>query len=391
MRRAYCFSWRNLGAAILMKKKILQFCTFDSVYNTNLQKQLNNDSDFASEYSLVSLTLESLIEAFLKNQGISEYSSLNKLKKLLFWKKFCRYLNIAYPFDPQKDIVNIQFVDFKYIWLIGYLKKNFSRIILSFWGSDLLRQSNRRLKAMNKLFKVSDVITFETEEMEHIFEKKTNRNYKSKYSLVKFGLSELDEIDGLSNDDIHRFCHKYKIDSCKKTVVVGYNRIFQQQHLPVIQSLIKYNVSSEDIFIIVPWTYGNHDPEYRRRLEDCIKGKYNYCFLNDHLDEKEIACLRKITDIFVQVQMTDSLSASMLETLYAKNMVITGRWLPYEELIDKGIKMAYVDSPELVGEEVRRLIECSQNEEERLRNKLIVHDMSSWDTNLEKWKSLYRV
>ncbi len=48
----------------------------------------------------------------------------------------------------------------------------------------------------------------------------------------------------------------------------------------------------------------------------------------------------------IQLQATDSFSSSMRETLYAGNIVITGDWLPYGTLDEKGVFMLKVSSVE---------------------------------------------
>lgn len=368
-------------------KKLVQLCSFRSLYNDRLQRQLQSDLRFAQEFEIEALYLDEI-----RSKVFSEAISKGKIRELVDGIKLRKYMDQHYKYDGNKDIINIQFVSFVFLWLLPYLRKNYCKIILTFWGSDLLRQSKKRLVLMRPLFDVADYISFETQEMHHIFNQTFYGRYDDKIKIVRWGIDLLDEIDRIAESDIIEFAKKYGIDRKRKVVVIGYNRGETQQHQEVICSLKGEKIAKEDIFLIFPWSYGPSGEEYKESLLEEIGILYDACFIEEFLSDYEVACLRCIGDIMVQVQTTDSLSSSMLETLYSGNMVITGNWLPYGELKNIGIKMEMVNSPSEVGNKIKDIIKRGiQNDADiRKQNKELLRAFSSWDKNIEKWMQMYR-
>lgn len=367
-------------------KKVVQFCMFESVYNENLQKELIGYAPFSDSFKNISINMSKLIEEF--EFAYTKKDNLSFFGKIVFWIKFNLFLINKFK-HLKNSIVNVQYVDFSFFLVLPFLCITFERIILSFWGSDLLRQKDIKLKMMKLLFRKANLITFETDEMKNIFLKKVGRKYEQKLRIVKFGISELKLIDGVDKKEIEKFQSKFKIEKDKKYITIGYNRFRKQRHLEVIESLISSNVESNEIFIIIPWTYGQSEPEYKEEIINRINGKYHYVFLNDRLSDMEIACLRVITNVLIQVQPTDSLSSTMLETLYAGNDVLTGSWLPYDGLFDMGVYMHTVDSVDDVGKTLKEILFIPQMSNTREKNIKLINDMCSWETNISSWCNLY--
>ena len=79
-------------------------------------------------------------------------------------------------------------------------------------------------------------------------------------------------------------------------------------------------------------TYGL-TAEYLNQIIDHLKKTgLSYIILSDFLTKKEVAKLRLITDIAINISISDAYSASVQEQIYAENIVITGNWLPYDYL-----------------------------------------------------------
>ncbi len=372
-----------------MNPVIVQLCSFKNIYNEKLRIELNNNPILKKFYDLYDIEFDSNREKFAKLKYKKKYSELSRLNKLLFWISFNTYWRKKYAFDNTQDIVNIQYVDFRFIFILPWIVRNFRKIILTFWGSDLLRQRKIRFILMYPLFYYSHIITFETEDMECLFTHLTKGRFKSKYRRVRFGLSELREIDACDNNDIIKFCNKFHIDTDKKIIVVGYNRSKEQNHKEVIYSLLE-SCSMNDLLIIIPWTYGIDDLQYRNEIEEIMNHHCNYIFIDKRLTDREVAALRKITTVLIQVQTTDSLSASMLETLYAGNSVLTGDWLPYNEIEKLGLTFFKVKNINECGRELNNLINNPLMEKEITRNKCLVDNYSSWESNLKRWMNIYR-
>ena len=371
------------------KKRVIQFQAFESIYNDRLQNELNKDWRFQEEFENIRIICDAEKEEYEKKRGIQRYELLGKWRKLCYLILFNKYLCHKYR-NLKKAVVNIQFIEYRFLFLLPFISCISNKLILSFWGSDLLRQEDKILRRMRHLFNKADLITVETDEMEKIFLNRTNKKYKAKIQKVRFGLTSIKDIDNLDKQSIIDFKITHGIDLEKKVVAIGYNRRKEHQHIKAIQSIIEANINPRDIFIIIPWTYGPDDIEYRGEIESLLQDRYDYCFISERLTDCEVAALRVSTDIMIHVQTTDSLSASMLETLYAENEVIAGDWLPYGELLALGVTMRMAKKVEDCGRQVKLYLNMPMDEREKKKNKELVYKYSSWDTNILKWIDLYK-
>ena len=367
-------------------KKVIQFESFSSLYNENLQHELLKSERFNKNFELEIINFDKVRSDYIREMNTSNNKSI--ISKIFFWLGFNRYLKNRFRY-LKGSILHIQYVSPVYIGLYPFIFSIFSSVVLSYWGSDLLREKKTIHFMLKPLVYKSKYITVETETMKNIFLEKFGRKYASKIQIVKFGISVLNLIDDIEQDNLIEFVEKYKIDTNRKCITIGYNRNLNHQHYDVIKSIDKYAVDKNKIFLIFPWTYGPEDVDYKKKIVKELNGKYDYVFLENRLTDIEIASLRKITSILVQVQTTDSFSSTMLETLYACNEVLTGNWLPYDDLLESGVTMRLVDSVEKVGSCLNDMLEHPLNEDKKAKNKRVISHISSWKENVDKWIDLY--
>jgi len=258
------------------------------------------------------------------------------------------------------------------------------------WGSDFYRSSNTVRKCQKKIYDCADIITFTNEKTLHDFNDYYNHKYNSKLRIARFGLSVLDELKKL-NIDKSNCRNRLGLSQDEIIVTVGYNNIPAQQHGMVIQSLKKLkNSFPSNLFLLFPLTYGG-TKEYREQIREQLKQSgFRYKMLDSFLSDEEVAMVRKASDIMIQVQKTDQFSGSMQEHLYAKNIVITGDWLPYDILDERGVFMLKVSSVDEVGNKLLYAI----NNMDKLKNKClnnpkIIWELSSWENNIQSWVDMY--
>lgn len=368
-------------------KTIVQLETFSSFFNESLQKYLFKNREFSEKCKLTAINLEEQQRNYKRDCKIT-YDISSFLPNIRYWIGFNRYLKRKYK-DLSGDIANIQSVVWQYIFLLPFLRKHFQKTVLSFWGSDILRVSKKVLRIEKKLFDHADVITFISDDMKEKIEEAFGSKYDQKLRKIDFGSEILDCMDALSDEHIRDFRHKYGIPDGKKCLVIGYNRNREHQHSDVIRSIIQSGTDLNNILIVFPWTYGRDDPGYMEEIENLVSGKYDYLFLQNDLTAEEVACLRKISDVFVQTQTTDALSSSMLETIYAEKDVITGRWLHYDELNRAGVQLHYVDSVDDVGSAIQEVLTTPFSDQTKRHNKEIIRQMCGWETRIRDWLDLY--
>lgn len=372
-----------------MKNKVVQLVAFKSVYNDYLQENLKKNPDFAGDFDLIDINIEDDMMEFENAKGFKRFKDISNINRLIYFYYFNKYLILKYNY-LKGSILHIQSVSAKYAFLLCFFKKVFSKIIVTFWGSDLLRAEDNKKVLLRVISHFSNIITFETKAFSELFKKQISNNYNSKIRIVDFGIQMLNDIDDVKCFDIASFKKQYGICLESKVIAIGYSRIAEHQHVKVINSLIHSNVNKEGIFIVFPWTYGEEHRGYRDQIEDSIKGKFDYVFIDNNLTNKDMAVLRCVTDILVNVETTDVMSFSMLETLYAKNIVITGSWLPYDDIYNEGVYMARVDSVDEVGNKIKYLLNNSVDTRVVDQNKKIIGKLYRWDNCINKWIDLYK-
>lgn len=144
------------------------------------------------------------------------------------------------------------------------------------------------------------------------------------------------------------------------------------------------------LLFILPMTYGGTE-KYRELVRRKLESSgFRYRIYDSFIPDREISMLRKASDIMIQVQITDQLSGSMLEHLYAENIIITGNWLPYAILDESGVFMHKVLSVDEVGEELLYILNDFNLFEERCKaNPEIVQSFLDLENNMKSWIDMY--
>lgn len=212
----------------------------------------------------------------------------------------------------------------------------------SFWigvimGSDYLQMNNRRdkvpfIKAIQSCQRliVANPVLFTRISAENIINNDALRS-------VYFGLEPLELLDSMKHIDAAESKKHFGISPDTLVITCGYNASPNQQHIEIINALTNARSIPERHLVVVPLTYGGNTGYKQEVREILSKSGLNYRTIDTFLPDRDIAMWRKASDIFIQVQKTDALSGSMQESLFCGNIVITGAWLPYDVLKEKGI------------------------------------------------------
>ena len=101
-------------------------------------------------------------------------------------------------------------------------------------------------------------------------------------------------------------------------------------------------------------TYPNGRQEY---IDEVVKEATDAGFsckaVTSFLSYEKMAKYEECIDILISMQTTDQLSSSILENLYCGNIIVAGKWLPYEMLRDMGLFFVSFED----GEELKDVIE----------------------------------
>jgi hypothetical protein len=130
---------------------------------------------------------------------------------------------------------------------------------------------------------------------------------------------------------------------------------------------------------------------YRSEVREWLASvQMPHLLLEERLEDEAIAQLRMAADILVQVQTTDQLSGSMLEHLFAGNVLITGAWLPYDLMKDQGLVYWTTGSHEELSSVLSDCIgDLSARKLAASDNKKRVWEMTSWSHTAPRWSALY--
>lgn len=289
------------------------------------------------------------------------------------------------------DIVDIHSYDLYYNNIIPKIKKSGKPLIIMIWGSDFYRATPETLEKRRPGFAMADIIHLETESVKADF-LQVYPEFESKIRIVQFGLNQLDMLNEAMRQPIDQVT-LIPEDAYKNKLIVtcGYNGIDSQQHAIMIEALSKLPESiRQRIYVLVPFTYG-WKPEYKDSVINCLnKSKLPYTLLDQRLSDNQITELRRISNIVINIQVTDSFSASLQEHMMAGSVMVVGDWLPYQVFDNAGLFMIKTSLSELEKNINEAVEKYDFYKEKSIVNKQRAYNLSSWEGVSDKWVNIYK-
>jgi len=318
------------------------------------------------------------------------YTSRNKFLKFIETNKLINKIK-----SENIELIHIHFLSPSYFFYKKLFKN--TKVIITFWGSDLYRipTSSRLKKYLQKqVIKQADIITVVQEKMVKDFHEIFGFENKPIY-VTRFG-SPIDFmlIDKIDEKKEKEFKEKYKVPEDDIVLTLGYSSDPNKNHEYMINEIMILNKNKKNLFIFIPMTYGNneHREKIKKYCQEILqKNNIRYVILQDYMNDQEVAILRKITDIMVNVQDTDAFSASMQESLYAGGIVINGSWLNYDELSKKGAYYETISElkPGALSSKIEYIIDNLKELKEKAKiNKEIIRNINDFDMR-EEWVKVY--
>ena len=289
------------------------------------------------------------------------------------------------------DLFCVHYVNNKALCVFLVAKLYCKRTSLFFWGSDLFREGKSSfLKSLS--YKLADHICISTKEMLDRFHFLHGYAYDKKIIRAHFGVNGLVTMENTPYDKV-ALREKYNINFDKIIISVGYNNIPEQQHINVLNQIMKFpSQIKEKIHLVFRMTYGIGTKEYIAEVKDLINiTGCSYSFFESFLSDVEIAELTRITDIFVHAQTTDARSASMIEHLYANCLVINPSWINYADMSDSVFYLTF-DNFEDLGRIISENLVQKDNSkylDRLLKNTQAVAKFSLWENLAPVWREAY--
>ena len=289
------------------------------------------------------------------------------------------------------DCIHIQYASLRKLFLLRFLHDYSSKIVVTYWGSDLLRVSERILKIHDKWLKNADIVTVGSSSMEEYFVQKFSSAIQEKLRVVRFGVPGIEPIMDM-NPNIETLKRKWGVPPKKVVLTIGYNGSKQQNHIPVINAIGKLDKDIRDkLFLLLPMTYGMTEEYLNTVINSADSYHFDYLILKEYVSSPLMAELCYITDVFIHAQNTDAFSATVQEFLCAEKLLLNPIWIQYHELdTEKVFYLKYNSFDEIAGIIFSYLANgLSEDELKALkRNRKIICDLSSWKKLRENWRTI---
>lgn len=354
---------------------VLLLCGFYTVYVINL---INNIKKRNKDYSISLLT---------NSLGFKE--NLREKADHIYYYETNLELDDILEKLPEYNVFQTLWIES--IWAMHYqkIRKKCKRLNLFVGGSDLYRAGDKKLKLKKRLIDVSDIIGIETEAIRDDF-LKVFPEMRDRVVLFRYGIEYIEQEKFLRPKEV--IYKRWGFSSEKLIITCAHNAVPEQQHEKIISALSRMPQNIRDAAVYVfPMTYGNSDESYVDHVETMLKDTgMDYRIIRDFMPYLELAEYISISSIYINVQTTDALSTTILEEMYAGAVAVTGTWLPYMGLREKGIDFVAVDTIDDLTEIVADIItNYSEYKEKFSRNREIIYEMSSWDNMSKEWLKVW--
>ncbi len=273
-----------------------------------------------------------------------------------------------------------------------YRKLNHKNIFTAgvIWGSDFYRRDHATMP-LSGILDRCDRVLVQTDEMETDL-LKVYPLPPAKIRKCLFGVEPLESLTAMRGMPSAEAKHSLGLPADSFVITCGYNGSPFQNHIAIIDQLTAMiSMLPENYVLIFPFTY-QKDSRYMSLIENVMKqSSLTYYFIEDYMDSEEISLLCLATDMFIQVQTTDALSASMREHLFAKSVVITGGWLPYEVLVRNSIYFETIDELNSLGTKIRNILDNYSEVKRKveLYNTPDKFEQYRWPNVIQSWYEVF--
>ena len=294
------------------------------------------------------------------------------------------------------DTFHFHFMQYSYLRELFLVPKN-KKIVCTFWGSDLLRTNDILnfyfvKKALNK----ATIITCQSIELREIILSKYGRNLYDKIQInifpVDVNIYNQMNLNYKNSEIIQSFKNKFDYSQDKINVLIGHSGSTSNNHLKIINSIQNLKNKSK-IHLIVNLNYAITQTEktlYKKELNEMLlKLDCSYIILENFFVNEELAVSRLASDVFIHTPVSDALSGTMLELLYASNIVITGSWLPYKTFRSANLKYYEINEFDEINTTLDTILENFEFEKKQASlNKQAIEKYFFSEKIIKKWSDI---
>jgi len=299
--------------------------------------------------------------------------------------------------NKQYDIIHFKYLVPSVVLFPTLIMKHCRKSVATLWGAEIDVQKIFYSKILYiyflKIFLHNvDHMTFASKEQLNQITQLGVESDKLSYAI--YGSSIYDEIEKLvafENKDKSK--ELLGIDKKKITISIGYSGKESHQHKIIISTLFKnstFTVNKEKFTLILPMTHGCNDSYTNDVVNLVKKNGATYKLLTKKMADAEVARLRNATDIMLQLSSVDARSASVIESILAGSILISGKWLPYEEFRQK--QLYFYELENIDASLPNLILQLSENIDEELnkcQNNKLKWDVETWGKVIDNWVAIY--
>lgn len=334
---------------------------------------------------------------YYREHGVTVYRDPHRLPvirhipRVRMWARIALNARDLAKYGPF-DVVHNHYLSQRDLSLGWRVSRRFhARWVCTFWGSDLLRASDRALRQMLPYLRRCDRLTACNERMRDKLRQSCGEELYQKTRMTIWGQDGFAAIDGILSNETREDCRAhYGIRPGNYVVSIGYSADNAQHQLEVVEALSALPKETlSHMTLVLQQTYVKRDPAYMERVRQAAEAMpCQAVVLRDFLDLTENARLRLCADLFILAISTDAFAASMQEYLYAGAVFLMGDWLGYPQLDELGIPInrfhEYKELPALIQQAMNGKLQRATDEQRAL---LPAH--YSWDAVHKDWLGLY--
>ena len=249
------------------------------------------------------------------------------LRQYRFFAKFHR--------GRHYDIVNVHCPNVFMVYVYPFLRAMSPRLVVTPWGSDILRRDKKYLTRLAALYRKADYIATEPKNPLgnmiirdlHIGPAKLVGNFFGS-ELVDYVLKNRPSVTTEEAKAVLGLSGRY-------VITCGYNKRECQRHKAIISAIDRVRGQlPENLSLLFPMQYGiDTRPEYVDECKtECESRNLHAVFVTRFQPAEELYLLRMATDMFVHMQTTDAYSSSVREYILCDKKIVHGSWINYDDL-----------------------------------------------------------
>ena len=337
-------------------------------------------------------------DEYYREHGVTVYKDSHRLPvirlipRVRMWARIALNARDLAQYGPF-DVVHNHYLSQRDLALGQRMARRFhARWVCTFWGSDLLRASDRALRQMLPYLRRCDRLTACNERMRDKIRRCCGEELYRKTRMAIWGQDGFAAIDRVLAAEGREACRAYYgIRKDSYVVSIGYSADNAQHQLEVVEALSALPEETlSRMTLVLQQTYVKRDPAYMERVRQAAEAlPCQAVVLRDFLDLTQTARLRLCADLFILAISTDAFAASMQEYLYAGAVFLMGDWLGYPQLDELGIPInrfhEYKELPALVQQAMNGKLQKATDEQRAL-----LPGHYSWDAVRKDWLGLYK-